>query len=139
VAALRRVAAAGLAYFSIVFAAGFVLGVIRERWAYGALGKKAAELAEIPLMIGVVILAAMWVVSRFTLRRTVAQRLGTGVLALALLVAAELGVILGVRDLTLEEYLDSRDPLVFTAYLGALLLFALMPVLVRSKRLDNMA
>jgi hypothetical protein len=136
VVTLKRVGAAGLAYFAIVFAAGFVFGVVRERWAIGALGARAAELAEIPLMIGVVILAAMWVVVRFGLRPTAAQRLGTGLLALALLVGAELGVVLGVRELTLEEYLDSRDPLAFAAYLAALLLYAVMPAMVRSKRLD---
>jgi hypothetical protein len=129
----RRAVTAGLAYFAVVFATGFALGVIRERFARPLLGARAAEMAEIPLMIGVAILAALWVVTRYALSRRTA-RLLAGLLALLLLVAGELIVAAIVRDLDWDEYLASRDPVVFPAYLGALALFALMPALVRTRR-----
>ena len=128
----RRAVTAALAYFAVVFATGFGFAVVRERFVKQLLGARAAEMAEIPLMIGVMILAALWVVIRYSLSRTGA-RLLTGFLALLLLLSAEL-IVAAVRDLDWDEYLATRDPVAFTAYLGALVLFALMPVLVRTRR-----
>ena len=125
-----RVLRAGLTYFILVFAAGFALGVVRVGWAVGRFGERSAELAEAPLMLVVVFLAARWVVRRFGLPPAAGPRLGTGVLALALLLACELTIVLALRGLTLAQYVESRDPLAGTVYLLSLLLFALMPTLL---------
>ena len=125
-----RVLRAGVTYFILVFAAGFALGVVRVGWAVERFGERSAELAEAPLMMLVVVLAARWVVRRFGLPRVVVPRLGTGFLALALLLTCELTVVLALRGLTFEQYLQSRDPLAGTVYLLSLLLFALMPTLL---------
>ena len=45
-------------YFALVFAAGFVLGTIRTLWAVPWLGVRTAELVELPIMLGVSIIAA---------------------------------------------------------------------------------
>ena len=121
---------AGLAYFILVFAAGFALGVVRVGWVVERFGERSAELAEAPLMMLVVFLAARWVVKRFRLPPAAGPRLGAGFLALALLLACELTVVLTLRGLTLEQYVESRDPLAGAVYVISLLLFGLMPALL---------
>jgi hypothetical protein len=126
---MRVLKAAG-AYFALVFAAGVALGVLREVWVKGMIGPRAAEMAELPVMIGVSALAAFWVVRKFRVRMNVGPRLAVGAIALVFLLAAELAVVFFVRGQSIEAYLDSRDPTALTAYGLALILFALMPAVV---------
>lgn len=121
---------AGLAYFSVVFAAGFLLGMLRVLWVVPRLGERWAELAETPLMLLVSLLAARWVVRRFAVPDSSMPRLQVGLLALALLVCCELTVVLAMRGLTFTEYLETRDPVSGTAYLASLVLFAVLPALI---------
>jgi len=121
---------AGLAYFGLVFAAGFLLGALRVLWLAPRVGERAAELAETPLMLAVSLLAARWVVRRFQVPATAAARLRVGVLALALLLSCELTVVLALRGLSFGEYLATRDPLSGAVYLASLLVFAAMPWLL---------
>ena len=125
-----RLLPAGFAYFALVFAAGFALGVMRVRWLVERIGERNAELLEAPLMLAVVFLAARWTVQRFRLPSAWGPRLAVGFLALALLLACELTVVLALRGLTLAEYLASRDPLAGSVYAVSLVLFALMPALL---------
>lgn len=118
---------AGAAYFGAVFALGFVLGTVRTLWLAPALGERWAELLEMPFMLAACALAARWVVRRFALPAAVRPRLAAGGVALALLVAAELGVVLFVRGEPLGGYLARRDPVSGAVYLASLLLFALFP------------
>lgn len=123
---------AGLAYFGLVFAAGFLLGTIRVVWLVPRIGERTAELAEIPLMLLVSVLAARGVVRRFAIPPS--QRLGTGFLALALLLGAEIGVGVWITGQTVAGVLTNRDPVSGTAYFLALGLFAVMPALVWRSR-----
>ena len=125
-----RILKAGLLYFALVFGAGFVLGTIRTFWVVPSLGVRKAELLESPIMLLVTIFAARFVVRRCSLPHAVASRLGTGGIALGILIAAELGLALWLRGLSIREYIASRDPVVGAVYLGLLVLFALMPLLV---------
>ena len=125
-----RTQKAGALYFALVFGAGFVLGTVRVLWVVPALGTRAAELIECPVMLVVIFFAAGWVVRRFSLPPTVAARLGPGLIALGLLLAAEFTVVLKVQRLTLAQYFASRDPVAGTAYIVMLLVFAVMPLLV---------
>lgn len=125
-----RVLKAGTVYFLWVFAAGFALGVLRELWLAPWLGTRIAELAEMPVMWLVIVLAARWTVRRFALSATPSTRLATGMLAVGWLLLAEVALVLGLRGLTLAEYLVGRDPVAGTAYLLSLVLMAAMPWLV---------
>jgi len=128
---LRWIVAAGAAYFGWVFAAGFALGVLRVLLLVPRLGERWAELLEMPLMIVASYFAACWTVRRFALPADrIGLQLSIGLVALALLLGAELGVLLRLRGLTFSEYVASRDPVAGGAYVVALLVFALMPVLV---------
>ena len=121
---------AGTVYFLWVFTAGFALGVVRELWLARWLGTRVAELAEMPVMLLVVLLAARWTVRRFALPMRMPVRLGVGLLAVGWLLLAEIMLVLGLRGLTLAEYLSGRDPVSGTAYALSLMLMAAMPWLL---------
>ncbi len=114
-----------LAYFAGVFCIGFVLGVIRVALVVEHLGERWAELLEQPIM-----LLASYFVAKLCLRHfgpfAAPHRLLIGVLALALMIAAELALSIAMGQ-GVVEYLAGRDPVSGTAYLVSLVLFALMP------------
>ena len=122
-----RILKASLLYFASVFGVGFALGTIRILLVVPYLGVRWAELLETPLML----LASFYFV-RLVVRRfgpcTPSRRLAIGFIALAFLLAAELGLVF-VQGQTLAQYLASRDPISGVAYLLALVAFALMPLL----------
>jgi hypothetical protein len=121
---------AGLAYFALVFGAGFVLGVLRVSFLVPRFGERIAELGEMPLMLAVIVIAARFIMRRFAVPFSMAARIGTGLLALCLLLAAELLLAVVVQDRSLADYVASRDPVSGSVYLAMLVLFALMPALI---------
>lgn len=124
---------AAAAYFALVFGAGFVLGTLRVLLLVPLLGERAAELAETPLMLMVVLVAARFVVARVREPRpAVLARIGLG--ALALLLLAEAGVVVFVRGESIADYAAARDPVSGTVYLLALGWFAAAPALVGRRR-----
>lgn len=126
-----RILKAGLIYFACVFGIGFVLGVVRVSWLVPMLGARRAELLELPVMLAASFLVARGIVRRFDLL-SLRQRLAAGLVALGLMVTAELG--LAVATLGLAGYVASRDPVSGAAYLLALAAFALMPWLAARRR-----
>lgn len=127
---MERVRAAGF-YFLLVFSAGFALGTLRVLLVVPALGTRTAELLEMPVMLAVVWLAARWVTRRYWRAVTdPAHWLHVGVLALALMLAADVGVGVLLRGMTVREALFARDPVAGTAYYLALCLLAMAPWLI---------
>lgn len=122
---------AGALYFALVFAAGFALGALRVTLLVPRLGTRTAELLEMPLMLAITLLAARWVLRRLAVPPRAAVRLGTGLVALALLLAAEFALVLPLRGLTPAEYFATRDPVSSTAYYASLAVLALAPLLLR--------
>jgi hypothetical protein len=121
---------AGALYFALVFCAGFVLGTFRVLVVVPRLGARAAELIEAPIMLAVVFFAARWTVRWLAVPSAWPRRIGMGLVALGLLLAAEFGVVLGVRGLSPREYFATLDPVSGTAYYALLGVFALMPLVV---------
>jgi hypothetical protein len=121
---------AGTVYFVLVFAAGFVLGIIRTIWIAPHFGTRNAELMEAPVMLVVIVPSARWAARRLTTPTSWARRLTVGLVALGLLLLAEFTVVLGVRGFTITQYLADRDPVAGTVYVVMLAVFALMPILV---------
>ena len=120
---------AALVYFGVVFGIGFALGTVRVLWVAPRVGSRAAELVEMPMMVLTTLLVARWVSGRTGLTRSWAS-IGTGGLALALLVAAEIGIGVAVRRVSLIEALTNRDPISGLAYYLSLGVFAIAPWLV---------
>uniref|UniRef100_A0A7S1X3C2 Uncharacterized protein n=1 Tax=Tetraselmis chuii TaxID=63592 RepID=A0A7S1X3C2_9CHLO len=129
----RQVIRAGVLYFVVVFGTGFLLGPLRILWVEPRVGSRAAELLEMPIMFAVVVAAARGIVRRYNFPCGPARgsRLLTGCTALALLLAAELTLVLWLRGLTVQEYLENRDPVTGAAYYGMLGVMAVMPALVQ--------
>ena len=125
---------AGVLYFVLVFAAGFVLGTIRTLWVVPRLGVRTAELLEAPIMFGVSILAARWVVRHVGIPPVWSRRLIVGCIALGLMLLVEFTVVLWIRGLTIRGYLESRDPVSGTVYFLTLGAFAAIPVFVGQRR-----
>lgn len=117
-------------YFAIVFAVGFALGAVRVLWLVPALGERWAELSEMPLMWLASYLTARYLLSRSRDGLYWTDALWAGLLALLLLLAVEFTAVLGLRGLTLSDYLASRDWVSGTAYMVSLLIYAFMPALV---------
>ena len=118
------------AYFGIVFGVGFALGSVRVPFLVPRFGERMAELAEMPFMFLAIALAAGHIVRRYG---STVPSLGwavVGVIALTLLVVAELllAVVLAGRGFC--EYVASRDPISGSVYLAMLLVFAAMPWLL---------
>ena len=120
---------AGLAYFSLVFGAGFVLGAIRVPFLVPRLGERLAELIEMPFMFVVIVLAARFITQRFAMRAKASTRLAIGFIALGLLLAAELLLAVLLQNRSIGDYIASRDPVSGSVYLAMLALFALMPLI----------
>lgn len=125
---MSQILKASFSYTAIVFGIGFVLGALRVVLVVPALGMRWAELLELPVMLAACFFAARLVTRRWAplgLRQCVA----IGGLSLALLLGAELGLVLA-QGLTIAAYVASRDPVSGSAYLLSLLVFAALPALL---------
>ena len=125
-----RALKAGVIYFLLVFAVGWVLGPIRELWAVPYFGRMAAMLGEAVIMLTAMIVAARWVIRRFDVPRTLLATISMGLVALALLVPAEIAGVVLVRSQSLQDYLASYANGPGVISLIMFLLFAAMPTLV---------
>ncbi|WP_265943675.1 hypothetical protein [Dechloromonas sp. A34] len=121
---------AGIAYFGLAFAAGFAMGTVRVLFLVPRLGERLAELLEMPFMLVAIWWAARFVARRFALARVVSVRLTTGLVALILLLGAEILLAAMLQDRSLGDYLASRDPVSGGVYLLMLGLFAAMPLIL---------
>ena len=121
---------AGVIYFLLVFALGWVLGPIRELWAVPRFGRIAALLVEAVIMLIAMVVSSRWVMRRFNVPQTLGSTIPMGLVALGILAPAEIAGVLWVRGLSLQEYLASfvTTPGVISAVM--FLLFAAMPSLV---------
>lgn len=79
---------AGVAYFALVFAAGFALGVVRTLWLEPALGAVTAVALELPVILAASWFAARWLVARHAIAAG-GPRVVMGAVAFALLLGAE--------------------------------------------------
>ena len=125
-----RVLKSGAVYFALVFGAGFVLGTFRVLWLVPRVGPRIAELSESPLMLLATVLAARWVNRHLSDGTRPIARLGIGLTALALLLAAEIALGVALRGASVIETLLNRDPVSGTVYYALLGVFALMPWLL---------
>ena len=121
-----RLLGAGLAYWAVVFALGFVLGTIRVLWLAPLVGLLPATALELPIM-----LAASWLAAGGLLRRfgiaTSGMALAMGLTAFGLLMAAECLLGVATMGMTPAQWLaEFRQPHALLGLAGQVL-FALMP------------
>jgi hypothetical protein len=125
-----RVLKAGVVYFLLVFAVGWVLGPIRELWAVPHFGRMVAMLSEAVIMLIAMIVAARWIIRRLDVPRTLPATVSMGLIAIGLLFPAEIAGVVWVRSLSLQEYLAGFATGPGIISLVMFLLFAGMPTLV---------
>jgi len=127
----RRTLVAGVAYFALVFAAGFVLGVLRVLVLSPRLGEAVAVAIELPVMLVLAWLVCGWLVRHLRVPAEWRFRAGMGGLAFALLMAAE--ALLGTlgQGVSLAAHLEGYVDLPRLIGLGGQVLFALFPLVRR--------
>jgi vacuolar-type H+-ATPase subunit I/STV1 len=124
------VIAAGLAYFAIVFAAGFVLGTIRTLVLVPRIGAVAAVLVELPLMLAIAVVVCRWLVSRLAVSPSFGPRLVMGVVAFVLLMAAELALSILLFAGTVDGFIAALGTPAGALGLAGQVAFAAMPMAV---------
>ena len=134
---MSKIIQAALTYFAIVLGTGFLLGVVRVPFLIPRIGERWAELAEMPIMATVIYFAAKYILRRLPEIGSPSKSLIAGFLALALSVAAELALATVLQNRTLAEFIASRDKVSGSVYVALLLVFAVMPRLLLSKRAPN--
>lgn len=125
-----RILKAGVIYFLLLFALGWILGPIRELWAVPRFGRMTALLVEAIIMLIAMIVAARWVMRRFNVHPNLGSTIPMGLVALGILAPAEIAGVLWVRGLSLQEYLASFVTTPGVISLVMFVLFAVMPTLV---------
>jgi len=120
---------AGIAYFAFVFGTGFALGTVRTLWIVPRIGVRTAELLESPLMLVAIVFAAGWTSRLIGNSGGSASRLVVGVLALSMLLVAEVSMGMTLQGLSYVEVFTKHDPVSGTVYYVLLGMFALMPCL----------
>lgn len=125
--AAARVAQVAAVYFGLVFGVGFALGPVRVLVLEPRVGARAAELIEAPLMLVAVLCAARWIGRRWCAGFGAAARLGVGLGAAALVLAADLAVGVGLRGMTVWEVFAGRDPVSGSVYYALVALTAVGP------------
>jgi hypothetical protein len=120
----------GVLYFAIVFAAGFVLGALRVFFVVPWFGDRRAELLETPFMLAIAVVVARWILRRPGAPARTGGRLAMGLVALALMLAADFGLVLRLRGMTFAQYFATWDPVSGGAFLAALVMMAFVPALV---------
>jgi hypothetical protein len=122
---------AGVAYFAVVFAAGFVLGTIRILLLAPGIGQLAAVLVELPVMLAIAWLVCRWLVRRLAVGSAWTERLLMGVVAFVLLLAAELALALALFGGTVTGFLAELGTPEGAAGLAGQVVFAALPLVVR--------
>jgi len=126
---------AGILYYVCVFGAGFAFGVMRVFIVLPLIGERYAELAEMPFMLAVIYYSARFILRRFPDATEESYRsFAIGSIAFVLLLFSEYFVV-WMQGKEFYEYLMTRDPVSFGAYLLSLLVYWLMPwILVKRRR-----
>ena len=120
-----RVVKAGVTYWGIIFALGFVLGTVRVLWLAPLVGLLPATALELPVM-----LAASWIAAGRVTRRFgivgAGEALATGGLAFGLLMAAECALAMAFGQAPAQWLAGLRQPHALLGLAGQAV-FAVLP------------
>jgi len=136
---MMRAAWAGLAYFGVVFAAGFALGTLRVLVLAPRLGESASVLLELPIILAVSWVVCRRLVTRIAVPKAPSARLAMGGIALGALLVAEAGVSVLGFGRTLSAHLEQYRQLPALIGLAGQVAFALFPIIQRSSEVDRSA
>jgi hypothetical protein len=126
---MQQALKAGIAYFAIVFAAGFLLGTLRVMALAPLFGETAAVLLELPVMLAVSWVACRWSVRKFAVPPQPAPRLLMGASAFVLLMIAEALLAIILFKQSPAQFLAGFGHLAGQLGLAGQLAFAAMPAI----------
>jgi len=121
-----RIAGAAIVYWAMVFALGFLLGIVRVTWVIPRIGLVPATLMELPLILAASWFAAGWLVRRFAIARG-REALAVGALAFAILMLAECALAGVLSGETPAQWLSGLGEPHALLGLAGQAVFALMP------------
>ena len=116
---------AGTVYFVAVFAAGFLLGVLRTLILLPLLGPLWAVLAELPIILGLAWLVCAKIMRRW--RLPVGAAVAMGAVAFSLLMLAEAGISVQLAGRSLAEHVSLYSQLPHQLGLLGQMAFAAFP------------
>ncbi len=120
---------AGIFYFVLMFALGFLLGIIRIRLLNPNFGAVAGLAIELPIILMLAWVICGWLVRSFRVPTQKQARLVMGAIAFVLLIVAEFAVAwLGLKQSPLQHLAEYSAPSALIG-LAAQILFAAMPLL----------
>ena len=122
---MKRILLCGIAYVASVFAAGFVLGVLRTLVLAPLLGELTAVLMELPVILSIAWLVCTRILRRWPLSPPAA--FGMGATAFLLLMGAEAGLSTLLAGRSLAEHMALYAQLPHQLGLAGQLAFALFP------------
>ena len=121
---------AGVAYFAIVFAAGFLLGALRVLLVAPRTGEFAAVAFELPIMLLIAWIAAARLIRECRLPPAASARLTMGIVAFLLLQAAETALGLFGFGRSIHDQLAAWGGAAGMLGLAGQLAFGLIPLLI---------
>lgn len=127
-------AIAGVAYFGIVFAFGFVFGTVRVLVLVPRVGTLAAVLAELPLIVTVSWITCQRLINWFSVPRRLFPRLTMGGVAFAVLMSAEAGLSVVAFQQPLSAFIGGWTTLPGGLGLAGQVAFGVFPVILLRTR-----
>jgi hypothetical protein len=115
-----------MAYWSMVFAAAFALGLVRTLWLAPRIGDLAAVACEVPITLAISWWAAHKVITRWRIAES-SDALALGLIAFAVLMVAEIVLARLLTGLSAGEWAASLMSGAGALGLGGQVLFALIP------------
>lgn len=131
---MRRALQAGLAYFLVVFVAGFLLGTVRTLLVLPHVGVLTAVALELPVILAVSWIACGWALRRFDVPDRRAPRVVMGATAFALLMAGEVSISMLLAGRTLADHVDLYRTLPALLGLAGQIVYAVLPLFRRRTR-----
>ena len=130
----ERALIAGAYYFQIVFAIGFVLGVLRGFMVAPAIGEFSAVAIELPILLAASWLVARRLIGRYKVPAQLQERLMMGGFAFTLLVLVEAALSIFGFGRTLAQHIAHyREPAGLLGLAGQIA-FALVPALQLARK-----
>ncbi len=131
--ALRLPLKAGVFYFALMFVLGWLTGTVREFLVIPLFGRAIGIAVEAIFMVGAMLAVLHGINWRLEVPSAIGTRIIMGLVALGLLLPAEMAGAWMFRGQTPTEFLLPTDEFSRVVQWGLLLVFAVMPLLVRKR------
>lgn len=128
---MRKALIAGVAYFAIVFALAFAVGVVRVLVVAPRLGETGAVLLELPIILAASWLACGYLLKRFAFGQRLVERLVMGLTAFIVLQGAEFLLAITAFARSPDDYLAAVATTAGLLGLAGQIGFALIPLVRR--------